>query len=92
MEQDSRCQLAATLVAETEYDEAFLILQKLIREKYEPATQQMYLAYLSNRITSYNVCYTKLLRQYGKQIVFQFESILKTKKQIFKGFARIFKY
>ncbi len=47
MEQDSRCQLAAKLVAETEYDEAFLILQKLIREKYEPATQQMYLAYLS---------------------------------------------
>ena len=47
MEQDSRCQQAAKLVAETEYDEAFLILQKLIREKYEPATQQMYLAYLS---------------------------------------------
>lgn len=47
MEKESRCQLAAKFVAETEYDQAFLILQKLLREKYEPATQQMYLAYLS---------------------------------------------
>ena len=47
MDQDSRCQLAAKYVAETEYDKAFLILQKLFREKYEPATEQLYLAYLS---------------------------------------------
>jgi hypothetical protein len=47
MEQESRCRLAAKLVEETEYDKAFLILQKLLREKYEPATQQMFLAYLS---------------------------------------------
>jgi len=47
MEKESRCRLAAKFVAETEYDQAFLILQKLLREKYEPATQQMYLAYLS---------------------------------------------
>jgi len=47
MEKESRCQLAAKFVAETEYDQSFLILQKLLREKYEPATQQMYLAYSS---------------------------------------------
>jgi len=47
MEKESRCQLAAKLVAEADYDKALLLLLQLEREKYEPANGVIYQAYLA---------------------------------------------
>ena len=47
MEKESRCRYAGQLVDETEFDKALMILQKLQREQYEPAKDQMFHVYIS---------------------------------------------